>query len=627
MPAGLAMRLSSLLQRADAGSRRRRRAVIHQGDHSLMIAAAIYARKSTDQHVATEEKSVTRQLEQAKVYAARHGWTVLEEHCYVDDGVSGAEFAKRPGLVALLNALKPRPPFQVLLLYDSDRLGREQNETAYIMKRLSQAGVAIHETKDGGRELLAAVLAGASEIERAKARTRTRDALARKAARGYVAGGRCFGYTNVVVSDTAGRRAHVVRQINAEEAAVVRRIFTLAAEGHGLKKLAHQLNCEQALAPIPGRGGVRGWAPSSIREILHRELYRGVVVWGRKRKRDQWGQRHVTHADKAEWVRHPDETLRIVPEALWQAAQARIAETRHVYLRGAEGTLWGRPASGIESKYLLTGFARCGSCGGTMEVRRLDWRHTRTKGPFYQCASYVRRGLSICDNTLALPLALADAEVLDAIEANVLHPSVVRDAIREAIDEMRRPTTIDPAHSATLKDETRHIDNQLANLTRAVKLGGSLPVLVAEIQSLERRKAEIQRVVTPTPVAFVDVAKLEALMRQWREMFRSNVAMARQILRELLAGERVVFTPRPEARRYDFVAPCTLDRISATLGAPQRLVAPRGFVTFCNPVDPWGRPPAGSLEECERSAGSKPRGGFDGLWEAKIRGVVRRKAV
>jgi DNA invertase Pin-like site-specific DNA recombinase len=89
----------------------------------MMMTAAVYARKSTDQHdVADQEKSVTRQLEQAKVYAMKHRWTVAEEHCYVDDGVSGAEFAKRPGLVALPNALKPRPPFGVLLIYDADWL-------------------------------------------------------------------------------------------------------------------------------------------------------------------------------------------------------------------------------------------------------------------------------------------------------------------------------------------------------------------------------------------------------------------------------------------------------------------------------------------------------------------------
>ena len=35
------------------------------------MIAAIYARKSTDQHVADEEKSVTRQVEQARAYATR----------------------------------------------------------------------------------------------------------------------------------------------------------------------------------------------------------------------------------------------------------------------------------------------------------------------------------------------------------------------------------------------------------------------------------------------------------------------------------------------------------------------------------------------------------------------------
>ena len=33
--------------------------------------AAIYARKSTDQNIADEEKSVTRQVERTRAYAAR----------------------------------------------------------------------------------------------------------------------------------------------------------------------------------------------------------------------------------------------------------------------------------------------------------------------------------------------------------------------------------------------------------------------------------------------------------------------------------------------------------------------------------------------------------------------------
>ena len=93
------------------------------------MIAAVYARKSTEQNgVADEAKSVRRQVEHARAYATRKGWTVADEHVYVDDGVSGAEFANRPGFVRLMAALKPRPSFGVLIMSEESRLGREQIE-------------------------------------------------------------------------------------------------------------------------------------------------------------------------------------------------------------------------------------------------------------------------------------------------------------------------------------------------------------------------------------------------------------------------------------------------------------------------------------------------------------------
>lgn len=74
------------------------------------MIAAIYARKSTDQTgMNDEEKSVTRQVEHAKAYALKKGWTVADEHVFVDDGISGAEFTKRPSFLRLMNVLKPNP--------------------------------------------------------------------------------------------------------------------------------------------------------------------------------------------------------------------------------------------------------------------------------------------------------------------------------------------------------------------------------------------------------------------------------------------------------------------------------------------------------------------------------------
>lgn len=106
------------------------------------MIAAIYARKSTEQaSIPDEQKSVARQIQHATAYAAKKGWVVPDECIFVDDGISGAEFANRPGFLRMMNALKPRPPFKVLIMSEVSRLGREQIETTYALKQLSVADV------------------------------------------------------------------------------------------------------------------------------------------------------------------------------------------------------------------------------------------------------------------------------------------------------------------------------------------------------------------------------------------------------------------------------------------------------------------------------------------------------
>ena len=196
------------------------------------MIAAIYARKSTEQTgVADHEKSVTRQIDHATDYAAGKGWTVAQDHIYVDDGISGAEFANRPGFLRLMNALTPTPPFQVLIMSEESRLGREAIETAYALKQLVTAGVRVffyledrERTLDSPTDkIMLSLTAYADELEREKARQRTYDAMVRKAKAGHVTGGRVFGYDNVEIlgpPDDHGRqrRSHVERRINNGEA-------------------------------------------------------------------------------------------------------------------------------------------------------------------------------------------------------------------------------------------------------------------------------------------------------------------------------------------------------------------------------------------------------------------------
>jgi len=51
------------------------------------------ARRRENRHAADRPRT--------RAYAARKGWTVDDRYIYVDDGISGAEFANRPGILRL----------------------------------------------------------------------------------------------------------------------------------------------------------------------------------------------------------------------------------------------------------------------------------------------------------------------------------------------------------------------------------------------------------------------------------------------------------------------------------------------------------------------------------------------
>src|SRR5262249_13585335 len=163
---------------------------------------------------------------------------------------------------------------------------------------------------------------------RRKASQRTYDALVRKARAGHVTGGRVLGYDNLRM-DTGGVR----RVINETEAAIVRRIFALAAAGRGFTTIAKTLNAERAASPRAQQGRPNGWAASSVREVLNRPLYRGEIVWNQTRKRDRWGAKRQHARPDSEWIRIPAPDLAIVTDDEWNAAHSQMRRNKTRYDR------------------------------------------------------------------------------------------------------------------------------------------------------------------------------------------------------------------------------------------------------------------------------------------------------
>jgi DNA invertase Pin-like site-specific DNA recombinase len=509
-----------------------------------MTTAAIYARKSTEQDVHEEAKSVTRQVESATAYAGAKGWTVVAE--FVDDGISGAlDETKRPGLRSMLEAAERRT-FDVLVVAADDRLARDQWTAGTILARLSKAGIRLfyyqeqREVDLSGAvgKFLEAVRSFGSEFFRESARAHMVDALKRKAKAGHVHGGRTFGYENIRVD------GHVERRINQAEATVIRQVFTRYAAGHSLGRIATDLN--RAGAPCPSKSGgwqPGGWSKGPVRDALHRETYRGLV-------RSRWGD---------ETIEVQTESMRIVPESLWAATRERLTETRRSYLRSTGGKLYGKPASGHDSKYLLTSMLACGSCGATMTVR--SRKHGRRRAFVYMCMSNIhgrvrQRAAKQCTNAVPLPMPAADHAILSQIESTILRPEVITATIQECL---RR---LDPgkraARRAGLEREAQILERELGNLTRAIAQGRRPESLLAEIERREGRRTEIQadlaRLAQAEQLASLDLTKLESQLRErlkdWQGLLARHVLQARQILGKLLPT-RLVMTPEPNGYRFE----------------------------------------------------------------------------
>lgn len=558
-----------------------------------VVIAAVYARKSTEQAaVSDDQKSVARQIEHATAYAARKGWTVAPEFVFVDDGISGAEFSARAGFVRLMDAVrrKPRPEFAVLIMSEESRLGRESIETAYALKQLVTAGVRVffyledrERTLDSPTDkIMLSLTAFADELERERARVRTYDALSRKAKAGHVTGGRVFGYDNVPVFDSQGRRACVERRINEREAAVVCEIFERCARGEGIVTIAKALNAKAAPAPRAQQDRPRAWAPSSVREVLHRDLYQGVVVWNRTKKRNQWGQAKRSDKPADEWLRVPAPALRIVPEPLWNATRERLDEVRRSYLRGTKGQLWGRPTRGVESKYLLTGLMRCDVCGGSIYVKTRS--HGRGRRAYYGCTSYHLRGRAVCSNGVEVAMESTNRLVLDAFETDILRPDLVERVVRGVLSAMQ-PSLADLAtQQAALRARRHAVDAEIERLTTAIATGGELAPLVAALKSRETASQAIRAELAALGTTErLDVRLIEREARErletWRELLQVDaVGPARQMLKKLLAGPLRVKPYRQDGLRgWEVTGRGSLGKLLSGLVAANMVASPPGI--------------------------------------------------
>jgi len=376
--------------------------------------AAIYLRVSTDDQ--EQRFGLPAQLAACKLYAERKDLRVMADP--FSDAETG-RISDRPGIQRALAAARDHK-FTHLILLDHSRLGRSVKVSSQLRAEFESAGVTIHYASSGQSYdpdsedgiLLNSMQDAMSEVEirRIVRRTRAGRIEAVKDNRLQLGGGVPFGYVRIH-SDRRPGGAGQRLEVNATEAALVRRVFDWFLTGENYEEIARRLTRLGAAK----HNGFQ-WDRQDVYAMLRQSAYMGR--WGYGRSKMVRGEK--VKVPKSEWIWA--ETPAIIDQETWDRAQVRLQSTTRSYQ--------GR----ITHIYLLRGRVVCAECGRVYNAHTQTHRGKRgkvTHFPYYM-HNFASRD---CPNRAHLKVADADREVQEFIFQFVTDPnSKWQDLLEHAVD-------------------------------------------------------------------------------------------------------------------------------------------------------------------------------------------------
>ncbi len=501
------------------------------------MRVAVYGRKSQE-----NEENVKVQVDNARAFALSRGWSVVDANIFTDDGISGAEFNDRPGFTALTMAAKAKKrPFDAIVTMNVDRLGREAFRTNIALLEIAEAGVRIYTYADGQEVKLDSPISKqmlsmrnyAAEDFRQQIADKTREKLIAKAKLGHATGARTYGYDLVRVDK------HVERRINADEAAIVQRVFAMASEGYGNIRIVNAL----AGCPAPGK---KGWSKSVVNTMLANALYRGVIVYGKTKSAARGGAaERRTKAEPA--VILPMESLRIVSDTLWTTVQTRKQAIKAQYHRDERGRLLGKPESAVMATHLLNGIARCGLCDGALSFQSKNGRTRR-----YYCSTRLTHGEAGCKNSHGVPAAALDTEVLYQLH-EMLSGENMFELFKERAERHRREHESKSGERRNAEKAIARLEAEIARLVGALAAGTGSADITAAITERRSKVENLKAQLVEPEVLDLDKDTVVDKIKRWVGSLinRHDPVTTRQVLRKL-GVTRIVVSPDPSGGwRFD----------------------------------------------------------------------------
>ena len=402
-----------------------------------LIPAALYARVSSDRQ--DVDLSVAAQLRALRDYAEKNGYLVVRE--YVDEAESG-RVADRPQFRKMLDeAGKPNAPFQEILVWKFSRFTRKREHAVAFKAMLRRRGIRVVSITEQAEDtatgrLLEGIIESVDEFYSENLAQEVTRGMREAASRGFwMTTFAPYGYKRVHVQDGPKKRPRLELAPPAD--GVVRRIFDMALQGRSTLDIAKALNAEG----VPTANGKK-WLKTTIHVILTNEAYAGTVVWGANAR------------DGAPPVRVEDAHPAIV---------SRRESRRIARMMQARAPKKVNPRR-ISSPYLLSGLAKCQTCGKAMTAAEAK----SGKYTYYICHSLLKRGKGTC-KTPRLNSKRFEKIIVDELRANILTESNIRDLVKVVDEEMDGVTSEQRDRLETIEGELADVKERLARVWNAIE--------------------------------------------------------------------------------------------------------------------------------------------------------------
>lgn len=284
----------------------------------------IYCRLSNDDERDGESVSIENQKLLLQRYVRERGWNEIDT--YIDDGFSGTNF-QRPGVQRLIADAKAGR-INVILVKDLSRFGRNYIEfgqyTDYLFPSIGCRFIALNNgidtmNKDSSTDAMC-FLNLFNEFYSRDTSKKVRAVRKACAENGKFMGPHpSFGYKR-----DPGNKHHLI--IDEDTAPVVRRIFTMRTSGMTYRAIAAALNEDGVQPPgayyyqQEGRSDPRRvnhlWSNTTVKQIIHNEVYIGNLVQGRFGTLSYKSRKHVARSED-EWIRVEGTHEPLISREIW----------------------------------------------------------------------------------------------------------------------------------------------------------------------------------------------------------------------------------------------------------------------------------------------------------------------